>query len=376
MRRILLLSVVALALVGGVALTQGGGLKIGLLYNLTGGLSSLDVPAQRGALLACEQVNARGGVLGAPVECLTSDTQTDLVVVAQTAARFIEVDKVNVLTGYTDSDSGNAAGPVAQAAGIPFVTAGATDPFLPDRVGNYFFLAPFGDNTQAFVEANFAYRELGARRAYALVDEQSIFTVNLDMFFEERWQALGGEIVRRDSYSTGDTDFSSYIANIRALNPPADLIFISALPVEAGLTVRQIRAAGINTPIISGDGFDTELVDQTGASEVYFSTHVSFENPRAEVQQFVADYQARYGVAPENAFAALGYDAVNLILDAVTRAGSTDPAAIRDALAATTGLAAVTGIIGYVPPSQVPAKSVTIIQITEGRRSFRFEGQP
>jgi branched-chain amino acid transport system substrate-binding protein len=132
-------------------------------------------------------------------------------------------------------------------------------------------------------------------------------------------------------------------------------------------------------PILSGDGFDTPLIGEVAgenADDVYYSTHASLENPDPKVQGFVTAYQAEYGRPPENAFAALGFDMMMQIADAIERAGSAEPQAIRDALAETQGFQGVTGIIGYEPGQRKPNKSVTIIRVQDGVYSFVTEVVP
>lgn len=212
-----------------------------------------------------------------------------------------------------------------------------------------------------------------------LVDQAYDFTTALAAFFKQRFTEKGGQIVLEDIYRSGDTDFSAQIAKVQALNPPPDVLFISAIPNEAGITTRQFREAGLQMPIISGDGFDTPLIAEVAgelADNVFFSTHVALDNIDAKVQNFVRAYTQEYGKPPENAFAVLGYDTLNLIADAVKRAGSTDPKAVRDALAATQGFAAVTGQITYAPGQRKPNKSVTIIQVQDGAYTFVKEITP
>lgn len=178
----------------------------------------------------------------------------------------------------------------------------------------------------------------------------------------------------------GDTDFSAQIARLAALDPAPDAVFISAIPGEAGLTVKQIREAGINIPIVSGDGFDTQLVSTVPgpdlANDVWFSTHTYLADERPEVGQFIDDYTAEYGHAPENSFAPLGYDAVKLLANAITRAESAEPAAIRDALQATRDFPAVTGTISYTRDSMVPPKPISIISVQGGAFSVESIWRP
>lgn len=361
------------------ATPTAGVIKIGALYGVTGSMSSIDEPGLNGFKLAAQQINEAGGINGQMIEVIAIDGKSDQTATTSAVTELIEVHKVVAIGGLNDSTFALAAGPIAQAAGIPFVTAGATLPTLPDQIGDYFFMAPFGDDAQAYAIADYALNELGARTAYMLVDQAYDFTTTLARFFKERWQSKGGAIVLEDVYNSGDTDFSAQIARVRALNPPPDVIFISAIPNEAGITTRQFREAGLTQPILSGDGFDTPLIGEVAgdlADDVYFSTHASLDNESNVVQSFVFAYEKAYGRKPENAFAALGYDTMNLIADAIRRAGSTNPAAIRDALATTKDFQTVTGVISYPEGQRKPIKSVTIIRVQDGVYSFVTEIRP
>jgi branched-chain amino acid transport system substrate-binding protein len=356
-------------------------IRIGALYNVTGGMSSIDAPGLNGMKLAVEEVNAAGGVLGRRIELLTEDGKTDQTINANIMSRFVS-QKVVAVAGLNDTSFVLAAGPIAQKARVPFVTAGATAPQIPEQVGDYMFMAPFGDDAQAFAIADHAFKTLKARNAWLLTDQAYDFTLTLSKFFKERWGKLGGTIALEDIYRSGDVDFSAQITRLRAQRPAPDVLFVSAIPNEAGLIVKQVRQAGIKTPIVSGDGFDTPLVVDVPGKEladgVYFSTHayVQPDSPKPVVRRFVAAYQKAYGRAPENAFAALGYDTLKLVADAVERAGSAEPTRIRDALAATKGFEGVTGTIGYSGGSRVPKKGVTIIRVAGGRLQFAAEVTP
>jgi branched-chain amino acid transport system substrate-binding protein len=343
---------------------------IGALYNLTGGLSSLDAPSLNGAKLAAEQINEGGGLLdGRPIELMAIDGKTDQQEVAKAAQRMLSEGVVAGI-GQSDTTFVMAAAPLFQEAGVPFVTSGATHPELPMWVGEYMFMTPFGDDDQSYAIADYTYDDLGARRVVVWTDNSMDFTKALSKFFGERFTERGGEIVGDDVFMMGDTDFSAQIARLQAVEPPPDAVFVSAIPNEAGITVKQIRETGIEFPIVSGDGFDTELVVQTPgpelADEVYFSTHTYRADDRPEVQEFVEAYTKEYGREPENAFAPLGYDALRLVADAIKRAGSAEPDAIQAALAKTRGFKGVTGEISYTRESRVPPKPVSIISVKDG----------
>jgi branched-chain amino acid transport system substrate-binding protein len=375
-RRSLLAGVGALALTASLgfgldgAATQEGPIRIAALYNLTGGMSSIDAPALRGAQLKAEQVNKAGGVLGGRmIEIVPYDTRTDQAATA-TAAQEAVSEGVVAGIGYGDTTFVMAAAPTFQQEGIPFVTSGATHPMLPSWVGDCMFMTAFGDDDQSYAIADYAIDKLGMKRVVVWTDQSMDFTKALSQFFKERFAERGGEIVAEDSFMMGDTDFSAQIARLDAIEPAPDGVFISAIPSEAGITVRQIREAGLDLPILSGDGFDTPLVaDVPGpelANDVYFSTHTFRADNRPEVQSFIEAYEAKFDTPPENAFAPLGYDAVGLVVNAIEKAGSAEPQAICEALRETRGYTAVTGEISYTRASMVPPKPISIIAVQGG----------
>jgi branched-chain amino acid transport system substrate-binding protein len=348
-------------------------IRIGAVFSETGGLASIGSPGLAGMRLAAAEVNEDSGVLGRDVEIVAADSRSKPAAVARAVKRLIEDGRVVALGGLNDSTLALAAGPVAQRAGIPFVTSGATLPTLPRTVGSMFFMAAFGDDAQAYAVADLARDDLRARSALLLVDRGSDFTRALARFFRQRFVSRGGTVAGRLTYAPGERNFASAISRIRARRPQADVLFFSALPSEAGELVRQTRAAGLTQPILSGDGFDTPLVSDVAGSradDVYYATHVALDGREPRLRRFVAAYRERYDRPPENAFAALGYDTMRLLADALRRAGSAEPAAIRDALAATRDFPMVTGTISYAPGRRIPVKPVAIVRIRDGRPGF------
>ena len=362
-------SVLSVAVVSTAVAGAAETIKIAALYNVTGGMSSLDGPSLKGAELAVEQINQGEGLLGKQIELVAIDTRTDQQETAKAAERALSAGVVAGI-GQSDTTFVMAAAPLFQEAGIPFVTSGATHPELPQWVGDNMFMTPFGDDDQSYAIADYAYDTLELRDFAVWTDQSMDFTKALSKFFIERVNQRGGKVTLEDNFMIGDTDFSAQIARLKAQDPLPDAVFVSAIPTEAGLTVKQIRESGVDIPIISGDGFDTNLlVDTPGpklANNVYFSTHTFREDDRPEVTDFVRAYKEKYGIDPENAFAPLGYDALNLVADAIERAGSTEPAALREALAATRGYKAVTGEISYTRESMVPPKPISVISVQGG----------
>ena len=358
----------------------GGTIKLGGGFALTGDESALDLPAANGAKLAVKQINAAGGVNGSQIDFIVHDSQYKMDVTAQTAKQFVEQDKVPLFIGYTDTDSVLAAGPTFQAAKIPFITVGATSPKIPTQVGDMMFLACFGDNVQAAVGAEYSYKTFG-HNAYFLWDKGVEYTTLLGKYFKDRFTELGGTIALEDSYDDNATDFSSQITKIKALSPAPDFYYVAAMPYNIGPLVKQFRDAGITGPIVGGDGYDTpDLLTVAGAAadNVYFTTHALMDATGGTdgIKKFIADYNAEYGHDPENAFAALGYDTVYLMVDAIKRAGSTDSAAVKAALEATKDFKGITGSITFSAGSHVPQKGVTVIAVKGGKFTLGAEVVP
>jgi branched-chain amino acid transport system substrate-binding protein len=369
----------ALAAFPSAALAADETIRIGMPANLTGDLSSLDGPMVSGAKLKAQQINATGGVLGKMLELVIVDTRTDRATVAAEGKQLI-ARRPAAIVAYTDSDSVLTLGPLAQEAGIPFVTPGATSPKLPGEIGDALFLACFGDNVQAAAGAEFLHRTLRARTVYLLSDTTNVYTTLLSSYFKQAFAHDGGTILLEDTYKADDVSIASQIARLLALPAKPDALYVAALPDDIGPLVKQLRAAGVNQPIVGGDGYDTPLLLGIGgaaANDVYFSTHVYMaEDGTDAVKAFYAAYKAAYARAPENAFAGLGYDAIGLVAQAIAKAGSADPAKIRATLATTENFAGITGTVSYRPGSRIPDKSVAIIGVKDGRLSLAAELTP
>jgi branched-chain amino acid transport system substrate-binding protein len=320
--------------------------------------------------LAAAQINLEGGVLRRRVRVVAADSRSRPRAVARVVKRLIEDRGVAALGGLNDSTLALGAGPVAQRAGIPFVTSGATLPTLPKRIGNDFFMAAYGDDAQAHAVAQMARDNLEAGSAFVLLDRGADFTRALARFFSQGFVQRGGTIAGTLAYPSGERDFSAEMSAIRAQSPRPDVLFFSGLPSEAGRLVRQARLAGLTQPILSGDGFDTPLIGRRAgalADDVFYSTHVALDDRAARIRRFVAAYRKRYGRRPASAFAALGYDTGRLLADAIRRARSDEPNAIRRALAATRHFPMVTGTLSYARGRRTPVKPVTIIRLQHGR---------
>ncbi len=343
--------------------------KIGALYSVTGGMSSIDAPSLRGAKLAAKLANKSGGVLdGRQIEIIAVDAKTDQKESVLGAKKLLSQGVV-VGIGHSDPSFVLPSAPLFQKKKIPFITSGATLPTLPAMVGDYLFMVAYGDDGQAYATADFTKDVLHAKNIAVWTDNGMDFTKALSKFYKKKAKANGLNIVLEDFFMTGDKDYSAQVTRLENTSPKPDAIFVSAGPDEAGVIVKQIRQSGITAPILSGDGFDTDLIitvpGKKYASDIYYSTHTFRGDSRPEVVKFNEDYKKEYGIAPENAFAALGYDAVGLAIDAIKRANSADPKKIKGALD-DADYQAVTGKISFKTATRVPKKPIAIIGVHNG----------
>lgn len=349
------------------------------LNNLTGDASALDGPCYRGAELAVEQINATGGVLGRPLQLIPVDTRSDTETTGRVAEEAVAAHPDAVAGfGFTYSAFAKEAGPAFQQAGLPFVTPGATDPRLPAEVGDQFFLACYGDNAQARVMARYARKELGLKRVAVWIDESRDYPRTVGRYFVEAFEKLGGQtIVTR--YESKDPDFET-MAQALLSDDAIDGLYAAILPHDSAMAIQTVRTAGSNIPLMSGDGWDDPGIfteaKQAHLTDLYFTTHHFLGVHTPVATAFAADYQTKFDRLPPNAFAPLGYDTVYLLADAIRRAGSTEPDAIRIALSETKDFRGVVGPISYEPGQRVPIKPVEVIEIKKGELLPQWVGLP
>lgn len=348
-------------------------IKLGVLMNLTGPWASIDGPAWNSIQLAVKDINDAGGLLGKQVRAICIDTKADEAETVSAVVRLCEEEKVNAIIGYCDTHWVLTAAPIARDYGIPFITAGATHPRIPERSGAW--LACFGDNAQASVIAEYAYDQ-GLRSVSVWIDTAVDFSVACCTYFIDAFKHLGGKVVYSDYYETGWTDFSALVTRLKSREKEVDFTYNAAIPGNTGLITKQIREGGINMPIYSADGSDTPvLVEVAGkhAEGMLFTSHMTLLSKDPLVVKYVEGYNKMHGKNPENSFAALGYDATMLIAEAVKKIKSDKPKRISAGLSLIRELPGVTGKITYKPGSRVPDKEVSILKVVDGK--FLLEKQ-
>jgi branched-chain amino acid transport system substrate-binding protein len=354
--------------------TNQNEILIGEYSSLTGTTATFGLSTHRGLLLAVEDVNNAGGVLGKKIHLLTEDDQSKPEEAAPAVTKLINRDKVKAIIGEVASSRSLAAAPICQANGIPMVSNASTNPEVT-RKGDYIFRVCYIDPFQGEVMAKFTLNSLKLKRVAMLKDVKNDYSVGLAQFFTEAFTKFGGEVVAVQAYSEGDTDFKAQLTALKAANPEA--IIVPGYYTEAALITKQARELNMNVPLIGGDGWDSSKLLEIGGeamNNTYFTTAYTADSPDSLVQKFVKRYRENHNETPD-AMAALGYDAGLIMFDAINRAGSTDGAKIRDALAATKDFRGVTGSI-TIDQDRNARKPVVVIAPFDGKMTYKETIQP
>ncbi|WP_312423183.1 ABC transporter substrate-binding protein [Anaerospora hongkongensis] len=353
-----------------------GDIKIGMVYELTGSTASYGTSAANGAKLAFKEVNAAGGVLGKQLQIITADNKGEPSESANAMTKVITQDRVVAVTGFTVSSCGIAGSVVAEDNKIPFVAAATVNPkvTMDERTGkvkNYTFRACFIDSFQGTVAANFAFTSLKAKNAAILIDNSSDYSKGLSAVFKEVFTAKGGQIAAEQAYLQKDQDFKSTLTAIKAQNP--ELIYIPGYYEDVGKIIKQARELGITVPILGGDAWDSPKLAELGGAQAlnntFFTNFYSVEDKNPVSNAFIEAYKKEYGQLPDS-MAAMGYDAANLLVDAIKRANSTDSAKIREALAATKNFKSVSGDMA-LNENHDAVRGVVIMEMKDGKQVYK-----
>lgn len=339
--------------------------KLGACLSMTGSNAPYGQNAWKGLQLALAD---RPTVLGRPVELVLVDNKSDKVEASNATNRLIQRDKVVAILGPLSSSNSLAAGPVAEAAGVPLISPWATNPMVTQDK-KYVFRVCFVDPFQGQVGANYALKNLKAKTAAIMVDIAQDYCVGIAGFFERAFKEGGGQIVVKTSYSTGDQDFSAQLAAIKSKNP--DLIYVPAYFAEGALIARQAREQGLKQPMLGGDASQADELIKIGGAAVEglaFTTHFD-ENGVVTPSgiKFVKAYRAAHQEAPDSC-SALTYDAYNVLLDSIDKTKSLAGAALVPALEQTKDFAGVTGVLSIVGHDAV--KPAVILKVADGKFVF------
>jgi branched-chain amino acid transport system substrate-binding protein len=334
-------------------------IKVGSIGPLSGPVAVYGVECKNGIELAVEEINAAGGVNGKLLKVVAEDDEGNPEKSVSAYKKLTTKDGIKLVIGSLTSGCTQAITQLAQAQKVLQIAPAATAPAITDA-GNFIFRTCFIDPFQGTVGGKFSYETLGSRKAAVLYDIGNDYSVGLTDNFVATFEALGGKIVAKESYATGDKDFNAQLTKIKNANP--DVVYLPDYYGTVALIAKQLRAQGINTPIVGADGWDGMNNDNAGDEVLngFYSNHYATDSTEGAVQKFVEAFQAKYNKVP-NAFAALGYDSVYMLKDAIAAAGSADSEAVRDALEKTDG-DYVTGHLTF-DDKRNPIKSAVMLEV-------------
>ncbi|WP_303691113.1 ABC transporter substrate-binding protein [Megamonas hypermegale] len=362
---------------GGEEAANSNEIKVGANFEITGNVANYGTTARDGFKLAIKEANEAGGIDGKQIVIVEADNKSDPAESANAATKLISDDKVVAIVGPATSGAVQAESQIATENKIPIIAPCATSPDITvenGQVKEFVFRGCFIDPLQSNTMANFAANELKAKTAVIYLDSSTDYSKSLAEVFKNKFEALGGKVVMQEAFVAKDQDFKAALTNIKTAN--ADVIYIPAYYEEVGKIVKQARELGITQPILGTDGWDdTKVVDIAGAdalNNTYYVTHYIDTDP--DVKAFVDSFTKEYGHAP-GVFAALGYDAGKMLVDAIKRAGSTDPVAIQKALAETKDLQVGTGKL-TVDENHNLIKNAFIIEMKDGVKTLKERVTP
>ena len=368
MRKLVLALMVCL-MATGAAFAADDVIKIGIYNCLTGQNAFGGQLELEGTQLANKEIPE---VLGKKIELVIVDNKSDKVEAANAVTRLIERDNVNAIIGTYGSSLAMAGGEVAEKGGVPVMGTSCTNP-LVTQDKQFYFRACFIDPFQGAGAAAYAYRDLGFKKAALLIDVANDYSVGLGNFFKQNFTKLGGEIVSEMKYQSGDQDFTAQLTELISKQP--DIVFLPAYFAEGAIVLKQAKELGATFRFMGGDAMDNPEVVTLGGDAVEGFLHTTFAydpsmkdmNPVA--QKFTENWRAAFPGKEPNVNAALGYDSYILIVDAIQRAGSAEPKAIRDALEQTKNVPTVTGMT-TLNATHDAEKELGIVEIRDGKKQF------
>jgi len=346
-----------------------GAILIGFYGDLSGRTSNFGQSTKNGVLMITDEINKSGGINGRQIQLISEDDEGRPEKAATVVTKLIDQDRVIALIGENTSGNTLAAAPKAQSSHVPMISPSSTAPSVT-QVGDYIFRVCFIDPFQGEVMAKFAANTLNAKTAAVMLDFNSPYSRGLTEFFENSFTKLGGKVIGRQSYTQGDRDYKGQLTAIRALNP--DVIYVPGYYGEVGVIAKQSQQLGIKAPLLGGDGWDATQLRELGGNALngdFISHHYSVDDPSPPIQKFVSAYKARYGIIPD-ALGALGYDAMKVLTEALKRAGTTEAKQLRDALAATSNLAGVTGRI-TIDGQRNALKPAVVLKLQDGKYVYQ-----
>jgi branched-chain amino acid transport system substrate-binding protein len=343
------------------------GIPIGAYFGLTGPNADFGQDSAKAIVLALEEMEAADWNGGPSFQLILQDDRCKAEDVGPILNKLIQEDQVVAVVGEVASGLSLIGGPICQEHGVPMVSPSSTNPEVTQK-GDYVFRTCFTDRQQGYACAKFAFENLETRRAAILYPSDNDYSVGLAKYFEEAFVDLGGEVIESQGWGKDQQDFGAELLRVKTQDP--DVLFVPCYYDDAGQFASQARKNGLDMPIVGGDGWDSPDVYNIGeeaTNNCYFANHYSKQDESPVVQSFVEQYSERWGEAP-SAMAATAYDGIRIVVEAIHSVDDpTDRAAIRDALAATSGFEGVTGSI-TINEDRNAVKPAVILELQGGEQ--------
>ena len=319
--------------------------------------------------MATEDINAAGGIKGKKVRVIFEDDKSNAQEASNKVLQLIDRDKAIAILGEVASSRSKAGGLVANNKHIPMVTPSSTNVDVTQG-REYVFRACFTDDQQGRSAASFAVEKLGKKKLAILYVAQDSYSSGLAASFREAAQKLGAQIVADKGYQQGETNFTTYLNEIKAANP--ELIFAPNYYSDMVPIARQAKDVGLSGAMfLGGDGWDSEdlLKGPPPSSKGPTSPTITRPMSRGRTRKRSSKTTAPSIHRDPSSLAAQGYDAARLLYDAMSRATGLAPDPIKDALAVTKGFQGATGIIS-IDTNRNAQKPVVVVQIKGGKFTY------
>jgi branched-chain amino acid transport system substrate-binding protein len=356
-----------------IATAASAQIVVGEYGSMTGSQATFGISTDNGVKLAVKQRNAAGGVNGQQIKLIAYDDEGKEAEVVDAVTRLIQDDHAVAVIGEVASSLSLAGGHVCQRLGVPMITPSSTNVRVT-AIGDMVSRVCFIDSFQGYVGAKFAKDNLGLTRAAILYDRSQAYSSGLRNDFKKAFDGMGGTVVAEEAYSSGDSDYSAQLTSIKNANP--QFVYLPGYYTEVVNIAQQARQLGLTCPFIGGDGWVSDKLANAGAAldGCYFSDHYAKEDNRPQVKDFLQAYRAEYIEDPDS-MAALGYDAANMLFDAMTRAKSLSGADLAAAINSTKDFNGVTGNI-TIDEHRNARKGAVIQKMQDGRYSFFARVEP
>jgi branched-chain amino acid transport system substrate-binding protein len=337
--------------------------KFGLAGPLTGQYANYGKSSQNGAEIAVAELNEAGGVNGGEVSFDIGDDLGDPQQAVLVAQKFIDNEEIVFVNGHVFSGATIAAGAKYETAGMPMISPSATNPDI-STLGKYIWRVCITDAVQGEGLANYSVFDLDAK-TIAVIYDNSDYGRGLADAYEAAAKAAGAEVVAKEQYGTGDTDFKAQLTKIKSADP--DLLFLSGYYPEGSKIALQAQELGIKAQMLGSDGYASGEIIKLGGQAVegmLISTFFDASKTDPAIQKFVEAHKAKFGSEPDW-FAACSYDLIMLTAKAATDAGKNDRTAINDALSKIGTYKGITGDITFDENGDV-LKPLNIVVVENG----------